>query len=107
MQDMDFVWVQFFDNPPCNVGTPGFPTSFQTWSQALDAGTKPMFYMMAFAKDPGTGSAAGYIDIGSLSDVIKNVTAQNVANFGGVALWDGSTAVINTNFQDGVKSALG
>ncbi|MCJ1381929.1 hypothetical protein MMC17_005041 [Xylographa soralifera] len=106
MLDMDFVWVQFFDNTPCNVGTPGFPASFQTWSTALDAGTKPMFYMMAFAKDPGTGPYAGYIDIGLLSEVIKNVTAQDVANFGGVALWDGSSAVNNTNFQDGVKSAL-
>ncbi|MCJ1415485.1 hypothetical protein MMC32_001817 [Xylographa parallela] len=107
MLDMDFIWVQFFDNTPCNVGTPGFPASFQTWSNALNAGGKPMFYMMALATNPGTGSAAGYIDIGSLSDVIKNVTAQDMANFGGVGLWDGSSAVNNTNYQDGVKSALG
>ena len=107
MLDMDFIWVQFFDNTPCNVGTPGFPASFQTWSNALNAGGKPMFYMMALATNPGTGSAAGYIDIGSLSDVIKNVTAQDMANFGGVGLWDGSSAVNNSNYQDGVKSALG
>ncbi|MCJ1395767.1 hypothetical protein MMC18_008653 [Xylographa bjoerkii] len=105
MLDMDFVWVQFFDNPPCNVGTPGFPASFQTWSTALNAGTQPMFYIMALAEEPGYGS--GYIDIGLLADVIKNVTALGVANFGGVGLWDGSMAVNNTNFQDGVKSALG
>ncbi|MCJ1281111.1 hypothetical protein MMC26_000429 [Xylographa opegraphella] len=106
MLNMDFVWVQFFDNPSCNVGTPGFPASVQTWSSALNAGIKPMFYMMAFGADPGSGSVAGYIDIDQLSAAIKNVTAQNVANFGGVGLWDGSTAVNNSNFQDGVKSAL-
>ncbi|MCJ1398391.1 hypothetical protein MMC11_001589 [Xylographa trunciseda] len=104
MLDMDFVWVQFFDNPPCNVGTPGFPDSFTKWSTALDAGTKPMFYIMALAEDPSYGS--GYTNVTSLATVIKNVTMQNVANFGGVGLWDGSMAVNNSNFQNGVKHAL-
>jgi chitinase len=103
MLQMDFVWVQFYNNPSCNVGSSGFISSIQAWSSQLNNGTQPMLFLGAEAE---TGDGASYIPIADLQGNITSVKALNLPNFGGVNLWDGSQAVANGNFQDGVKSAL-
>jgi chitinase len=33
----DFVWVQFYNNPSCEIGSSGFEASVKQWSTALQA----------------------------------------------------------------------
>jgi len=103
MLQTDFVWVQFYNNPSCNVGTAGFLSSLQAWAKDLDAANKPMLYMGAEAE---IGDGSSYVPIEIVRQNITSVKSLGLANFGGVALWDGSQAVKNNNFQDAVKTAL-
>lgn len=110
MQSMDFVFVQFYNNGDCNVGQPGFDASFKAWSQDLSAkGKGPKLYIGA----PGcTGCAAsGYVDPGQVSSVMSAAKSAGVSNFGGVMLWDGPEAMVNTDggkdYLSIVKGALG
>lgn len=34
----DFVWVQFYNNPPCELGSAGFGASLENWSRVLMLG---------------------------------------------------------------------
>ena len=46
MQEMDFVWVQFYNNGDCNVGASGFMASLTAWSGDLSAkGAGPQLYV--------------------------------------------------------------
>ena len=108
MQAMDFVFVQFYNNPSCNVGTSGFLASFQQWSSQLklggdEWGHKPQLFIGAEAS---AADGASYIDMGSMQGVVKSARGAAVSNLGGVMLWDGSQAVANGNYEAGMKSAL-
>ncbi|KAF2768844.1 glycoside hydrolase [Teratosphaeria nubilosa] len=91
----DFVWIQFYDNPSCNVGSSGFLSSFAAWSNLLrnnsNIGT-PRLFFGGLALDSGSGYISG-------GDFVNNVTAAkalpNLGNFGGTMLWDGSAAFAN------------
>ena len=37
MIESDFVWVQFYNNPECDLNSPGFQSSFASWSANLSA----------------------------------------------------------------------
>jgi chitinase len=104
----DFVYVQFYNNPPCEIGSANFNTSIQQWSTALEASTlspKPRLYLGAPA-----WSAAGpvaYEHIGSpegMQGIAKGVEAMQLVNFGGVMFWSGPEAMQNT---EGGKDILG
>lgn len=109
MQLVDFVWVQFYNNPECNLNAPGFEASFKAWSEDLGNGTNhgPKLYIGAPAFAEGGN---GYLDVAGLSGIIQKVKGYGVDNFGGVMLWDGSEAVENVangkNFIAGISGAL-
>lgn len=110
MQSMDFVFVQFYNNGDCNVGQPGFEASFKAWSQDLSANGKgPKLFIGA----PGCTSCAGsgYVDPAQVGSVLGAATSAGVSNFGGVMLWDGPEAMVNTDggkdYLSVVKGALG
>lgn len=107
MKVMDFVWVQFFNNGPCNVGTSGFVESFKTWSSQLSGG--PMLYIGAPACSSCAGS--GYVAPAQIGTVIKSAMTPGADNMGGVMLWDGAEGYINKdgsgNYMSVVKAALG
>ncbi|KUJ18345.1 glycoside hydrolase [Mollisia scopiformis] len=95
----DFVWVQFYNNPSCEIGSAGFSASLKQWSQVLSTSTmatKPKFYLGAPA-----WSAAGptaYEGIGGpegMMGIAEHVEGMKMHNFGGVMFWDGSEGVIN------------
>lgn len=104
----DFVFVQFYNNPPCEIGSANFAGSLQQWSTALEASplsTKPRLYLGTPAwKDAGPSA---YEHIGSakgMQGIAKDVEDLQLENFGGVMFWDGPEAMMNT--EDG-KDILG
>lgn len=109
MQSMDFIFVQFYNNPSCNIGSPGFVDSFKAWSSDLSAnGAGPKLYIGA----PGCQACAGsgYLDAATMASTVASAKAAGVSNLGGIMLWDGPTGL--ENVQDGkdytavVKDAL-
>lgn len=94
----DFVWVQFYNNPSCNLGSDGFQSSFSAWSANLSAvsstpGT-PRLYVGAGAFQ---GAGTGYVNGSGLSSAISLARELNVSNFGGMMLWDGSEGMANVD----------
>ncbi|KAI4154225.1 MAG: hypothetical protein LQ340_001816 [Diploschistes diacapsis] len=103
MKQMDWVWVQFYNNPQCNHGTGSpFTDSVSSWSQSL-AGSNAKLFVGAIA-DSSQGS--GYISGDDLAAEIKQVQGMGLGNFGGYALWDASLAMQNGGMQGAIKSAL-
>lgn len=95
LQQADFVWVQFYNNPSCNLDSPGFQQSFIAWSDLLAVPGQergPKLYIGA-AEFEGAGS--GYVPGEKLATRLKTATDSHVGNFGGVMLWDGSEAASN------------
>lgn len=86
----DFVWVQFYNNPWCQIGSPqnGLTTSLTQWSNALLASTmavKPRLYLGAPAFS-AAGSTA-YAAIGNaqgMQAIAKNFEDLGLSNAGGV-----------------------
>lgn len=119
---LDFVWVQFYNNPSCNLasGTP-FLDSLSAWSSDLAANatnfvntgngvSSPRLYMGAPAW-PGAGS--GYVNANTFQSLLQSVDGAH-ANFGGVMFWDGAfgeesaeTDGSNETFMQVVKDTLG
>lgn len=95
----DFVWVQFYNNPSCEIGSSGFDASLKQWSSALKASTlqtKPKFYLGAPARSAAGPSA--YAAIGGaegMKGLVKSVAGMQLGNFGGVMFWDGPEGVAN------------
>lgn len=96
----DFVYVQFYNNPPCEIGSSNFINSIQQWSTALNSSTlnpKPKLYLGAPAWSAAGNSA--YEHIGSaegMQGIAKSIEDMNLANFGGVMFWDGPESMQNT-----------
>lgn len=98
MQTMDFIFVQFYNNPACNLGGPGFVDSFKAWSSDLSAnGGGPKLYIGS----PGCVGCAstGYLDPATMASTFASANEAGISNFGGIMLWDGPMAM--ENVQDG------
>lgn len=100
----DFVWVQFYNNPSCEIGTSGFIASLQGWSRTLSS-SKARLYLGAPAW-PGAAATA-YTNIGTaqgMKTIAQNVKGIGLENFGGVMFWDGAEGMLN---QDSGKDIIG
>jgi len=95
----DFVWVQFYNNPLCEIGSSGFTASVNQWSAALEASTlaaKPRLYVGAPAFS--AAGATAYENIGDaqgMQQVANSVESMGLSNFGGVMFWDGPEGYLN------------
>ncbi|KAI9682943.1 MAG: hypothetical protein M1829_006379 [Trizodia sp. TS-e1964] len=94
LRGADFVWVQFFNNPDCQTGSPGFLESFRAWSNDLAGGAgsgqlAPRLYLGAVSF---AGGGSGYLPASGIVGLVKQVEALGLPNFGGVMLWDGPEA---------------
>lgn len=101
MRGVDFVWPQYYKNPECDLSnTSAFADNYRRWAQILGWPTNgaannkaPMLLVGA------TGNAhdgqSGYVPTSNLTAAIDNV--RNMSCFGGMSLWDGGTALHNTN----------
>jgi chitinase len=98
MTQADFVWVQFYNNPSCNLDSDGFQASFAAWSANLSASSttpgKPRVYIGAGAFE---GAGSGYVEGAGLSVPISMARELYVDNLGGIMLWDGSEALANVD----------
>ena len=111
MKQADFVWVQFYNNPICNLNSTGFQDSFSAWSkQLMSNGTTPgpRLYIGA----PGfAGAGSGYTNGSQFGGIVQQARSLNVSNFGGVMLWDGSEGTANideygVSYLDYAKAAV-
>ncbi|KAG0652566.1 Chitinase 3 [Hyphodiscus hymeniophilus] len=96
----DFVWVQFYNNPSCQIGSAGFVASLQQWSTALLASelpVKPKLYFGAPAfSDAGPVAYEAIGNAEGMQGVVESVVGLGLSNFGGVMFWDGPEAMLNT-----------
>lgn len=86
----DFVWVLFYNNPSCNIGSPS------TLSPS-----KARLYLGAPAW-PGADKTT-YDRIGTargMETVAQNVARMGLANFGGVMFLDGAEGMLNDDGKD-------
>jgi chitinase len=91
----DFVWVQFYNNPPCSIGTSGFTASLQGWSETLSS-SQARLYLGAPAWSGADETT--YEKIGTaqgMEAIAQNVSGMGLANFGGVMFWDGPEGMLN------------
>ena len=111
MQVMDFVYVQFYNNGPCNLGQAGFMDSFSAWSKQLAAGPNggPKLFVGTAACEICAGQGS-YLPPAAMQQAVHGAVLANIKNMGGVMLWDGAEGVLNTaggkNYLQDVKSAL-
>ena len=105
MQLMDLVWVQFYNNPPCNLDGPNFLSSFREWSKNLSKNGKgPRLYVGAPGCPVPGCSGSAYVRKEGLRKVVQQ--AKEVSNFGGLMFWEGSRAKLNGDYLKTAKEAL-
>ncbi|KAK5008713.1 hypothetical protein LTR28_003599 [Elasticomyces elasticus] len=98
MLEADFVWVQFYNNPSCNIDSVGFIDSFAAWASDLtSASASPGFPKLFIGVPAWPGGGSGYVVGSGLETIISGARAQYRTNFGGIMLWDGSAAMMNVD----------
>lgn len=109
----DFLWVQFYNNNPCqysNGNANNLLASWRQWSSWM-ANANPN--MKLFLGVPASKSAAdsGYMNQTTLTSLLPSI--KNTANYGGVMMWDVYHDINNkdasnsvTPFSAGIRSAL-
>ncbi|KAK8211423.1 hypothetical protein M8818_003390 [Zalaria obscura] len=94
----DWVFVQFYDNPQCNLDTDGFQASFANWSAEIAAVSEATRVFVGAPAWPWA-EGIGYVEGPLLPTRIGLVDELGVGNFGGVMLWDGSNALLNVDAE--------
>ncbi|KAI0635538.1 glycoside hydrolase [Trametes polyzona] len=100
----DAVYVQFYNNY-CGLDQPSdynFAT-WDNWAKTKSANPNVKVYIGA----PGSSDSAGqgYVGVDTLSNYVSSAQAK-YSSFGGVMLWDASTAHKNGRFDLGIKTAM-
>ncbi|TIA69886.1 glycoside hydrolase [Aureobasidium pullulans] len=91
----DFVFVQFYNNPSCDLSSSGFASSFAAWSDDLTAANNETRLFIGAAATEAAGS--GYVEGAGLGHQVSLARQLYVGNLGGVMLWDGKEAVGNVD----------
>jgi chitinase len=98
---MDFVWVQFYNNDACNVGESDFDNAVKQWSSGI--GNAELF-IGALAS--GADGDQGYISSSALVTQIQDVQGMGLPNYGGAMLWEAQLAVNNGNYQQAISAVV-
>ncbi|XP_028773269.1 hevamine-A-like [Neltuma alba] len=83
----DYIWVQFYNNPPCEYTDDGDTQKLiNSWNQWTTTYTATKFYVGLPASPAANGSAGGYVPIDVLNkEILPQV--ETSPKFGGVMLW--------------------
>ncbi len=100
-QQLDYVWVQYYNNDKCNIAQPGFNAAVKQWSKAIGNAT---LIIGALASD--ADGDEGYVDHVTFNKSIAQVRSMNLPNFGGLMLWDAQLAAQNNDYQEKLKVML-
>ena len=100
-RELDYVWVQFYNNGECNIAQSGFTQAVQDWSEGIG---EAKLFIGALAS--GADGDQGYVDSSTLVGAINSVKAMNLPNYGGAMLWEAQLAVKNGNYQQAIASAV-
>ncbi|GJN75786.1 endochitinase CHI3 [Purpureocillium lilacinum] len=100
-QQLDYVWVQFYNNGECNIAKSGFKQAVKNWSKGI--GNAKLF-IGALAS--GADGDEGYVDAATLTKSIQDVKNMNLPNYGGAMLWEAQLAVKNGNYQKKIAAAV-
>ncbi|KAI0867798.1 glycoside hydrolase superfamily [Hypoxylon argillaceum] len=106
---LDFVFIQFYNNAPCDLRTAdGFRASLDTWDSqwAKSSGAKIFVGIPGARTAISAANSESYVE-GSVFASDYLATAQKYASFGGVMVWDMSQLDNNTAFLPPIVSALG
>lgn len=103
----DAVYVQFYNNY-CDLTNYSNPNAWDfgtwdNWAKTVSPNPDVKVYLGA----PASSSAAtyGYVNASTLATIIQQ-TQRQYSSFGGVMLWDASTAYANSRYDLAVKNAL-
>lgn len=91
----DFVFVQFYNNPSCDLDSAGFATSFADWSDDLLAANNETKVFIGAGASASAGS--GYVDGAALGHQISLARELYTENLGGIMLWDGVQGLANVD----------
>ncbi|XP_044972584.1 acidic endochitinase-like [Hordeum vulgare subsp. vulgare] len=99
----DNVWVQFYNNPPCQYASgdaSNLQSAWNTWTSSVKVSGG--FYLGVPASTAAAGS--GYVSPGDLtSAVLPGVTGAS--NYGGIMVWDRYNDVQNS-YSEQVKDSV-
>ena len=119
LSNLDFVSVQFYNNPSCNLGTSGFINSLQSWSN--DVANYSLFHnigngltaprlLIGAPADPAAAGTGGYVDQATWRSTLQQVKGLDLGNLGGAIYWDGSYLELSKTsgqtFADVVRDVL-
>jgi len=91
----DFVFVQFYNNPSCELSSAGFADSFAGWSDELFAANNNTKLYIGVGASEAAGS--GYVDGAGLGHQVSLARQLYTSNLGGVMLWDGVEGLSNVD----------
>lgn len=107
MHWIDFLNIQFYNNDQQEIGASGFETNIKQWDNLLSSiEPSPKLFV---GVPGGEGAAQDGVDIQNatqISQTIAGIKDMNLANFGGMMIWDAGYAINNTGFPAAVKGAL-
>lgn len=93
--DMDFVFIQFYNNY-CALGQ---SFNYDTWAKfAQDASPNPDVELFVGLPGHRISAGSGYADIDKVQQYVDNSVTSD-GNFGGFMLWDASSGYANTNSE--------
>ncbi|GLT59009.1 hypothetical protein SLA2020_318580 [Shorea laevis] len=98
----DYVWVQFYNNPPCEYSSSN-PNSFQnSWNQWTSSIQARQFFVGLPASHAAAGN--GYVPIDILISQVLPFTKKS-AKYGGVMLWN-KYEDDQTGYSSKIKSSV-
>jgi len=97
----DYVWVQFYNNPPCQYSSGNTNSLISSWNQWTSSQAKQLFLGV-----PASTAAAGSGFIPA-NDLISQVlpAIKGSSKYGGVMLWDRFNDV-QTQYSDAIKGSV-
>ncbi|KAM3082635.1 hypothetical protein ACMFMF_002290 [Clarireedia jacksonii] len=92
----DFVFVQFYNNPSCDIGSMGYESSLRQWASALERGVGTWFLGAPAWSQAGPTAYANIGGAEGMKKVVSDVADRGFSNFGGVMFWAGPEGQANT-----------